>query len=582
MSNLKIISVLVYLDRKKTRSFVGKLTSEKTNEEIFFYFKYDPKYLKRKYAIPLGPDLPLSLKLFESTKLFPSFQDRIPSKENPAYSDYCKEAGISVREQNSIVLLSTIAKRGPSSFIFEPDFEKQFLASDLKKYRETLNLTIREFSSLFSISSSHLQKIESNKFPGRDILRLIEIYRKYPKVAIEQIKKNSKTLHTNKYNKILSILYEQIKEKIKIKSNELGQWSDNLREEEVEYTLSLIEKINNQTWSEFINSSNIKYSISSVKGYELLVKRINKKPEINELNRKHIPAIMKVDDNEIWIYGYNNIGEPQLKQLESQGFDLEFKDQPYKIQISMKPRPEIYFVLNGIYHNHFYKDKIINIKSSFFEIRFAYSILLAGLKAEYEYKTGRDEKSIDFKIFGSKTKNNFLVELTSLRDSKAIKKGTWKNESFFGFSSITSSFDNENSAEIKDLIKVQDAILEKANKFSTILNGTYHIIIVDMRGFLTGPADQIDFHYIVFGGEDLDDTNKRHSIDSQGNREVIKGLFEESCRNQIVREQIHAIGFILEKNYTGNEIRTQTKLLINPNLVNEDEIKFFDQLFESW
>ena len=48
--------------------------------------------------------------------------DRIPSKENPAYPDYCKSQGISVNETNPIILLIAIGKRGPSTFIFEPVF----------------------------------------------------------------------------------------------------------------------------------------------------------------------------------------------------------------------------------------------------------------------------------------------------------------------------------------------------------------------------------------------------------------------------------------------------------------------------
>src|ERR1700738_3483851 len=91
-------AVLVYLDRKKTRSYVGRLTRKIESNKTKFCFEYDHQYLKRKYAIPLGPELPLSQTIYKSENLFTSFQDRIPSRDNPAYPDYCKEAGISVDE----------------------------------------------------------------------------------------------------------------------------------------------------------------------------------------------------------------------------------------------------------------------------------------------------------------------------------------------------------------------------------------------------------------------------------------------------------------------------------------------------
>ncbi|MCB1107049.1 MAG: hypothetical protein KDK76_03020, partial [Chlamydiia bacterium] len=54
-----------------------------------------------------------------SKSLFVPFLERIPSKNNPSYPEYCQSVGISVDEENVFVLLSTIGRRGPSSFIFE-------------------------------------------------------------------------------------------------------------------------------------------------------------------------------------------------------------------------------------------------------------------------------------------------------------------------------------------------------------------------------------------------------------------------------------------------------------------------------
>ena len=55
----KIFSVLVYLERRKSRKLVGELTYN--NREKAYVFKYDKKYLNST-LIPLGPELPLSRK----------------------------------------------------------------------------------------------------------------------------------------------------------------------------------------------------------------------------------------------------------------------------------------------------------------------------------------------------------------------------------------------------------------------------------------------------------------------------------------------------------------------------------------
>ena len=67
----------IYLERKKTRQYVGQLYKEKKG----FVFQYDKSYLHTDNPISLGPDLPLNSQKHISSKLFPSFEDRIPSKK---------------------------------------------------------------------------------------------------------------------------------------------------------------------------------------------------------------------------------------------------------------------------------------------------------------------------------------------------------------------------------------------------------------------------------------------------------------------------------------------------------------------
>lgn len=155
----KITAVDVFLKKRKTREYVGQLSKENS----FYIFTYDNLYLYADRSIPLGPDLPLTKKKFKSKNLFPSFLDRIPSKQNPAYNEYCKMVGISPSEKNTLVLLSTLGQKGPSSFIFSPAPTSAITHEDVINYRKSLKLTIREFSELFEFSPATIIRIEKKQ-----------------------------------------------------------------------------------------------------------------------------------------------------------------------------------------------------------------------------------------------------------------------------------------------------------------------------------------------------------------------------------------------------------------------------------
>ena len=188
-------AVNVYLERKKTRQYAGQLTKQKSK----FVFEYDKDYRSSSYPIALGPDLPFTKRRHTSSVLFPSFEDRIPSKRNPAYPEYCESVGISPSEKDLLVLLSTIGRRGPSSFVFTPVFEdKSFTAKDLKKFRKALKLSIRDFSKLFDISSASIYRIENNKASGKSVLKRISDYCKSPKTSLEKIKQTGFQINEGK------------------------------------------------------------------------------------------------------------------------------------------------------------------------------------------------------------------------------------------------------------------------------------------------------------------------------------------------------------------------------------------------
>ncbi len=181
MRNLKIIGVDVFLEKRRTRLHVGML--KRVNAKLLF--AYGECYFKSKNIIPLGPEFPLTQREFISEKLFPSFEDRIPSKQNPAYPEYCLAMGIDPKEQDPIILLSTIGRKGPSSFIFYPIFERKITAEDVIRFRESLGLTTREFSSIFEFSQSSLNALERNRILGSEILKRLEIVLNFPNVALD-------------------------------------------------------------------------------------------------------------------------------------------------------------------------------------------------------------------------------------------------------------------------------------------------------------------------------------------------------------------------------------------------------------
>jgi HipA-like protein len=197
----------VFLERRASKTFVGKLY----NQDNQYAFEYDKTYAYAKNSIPMGPDLPITKRVHKSDKLFASFADRIPSKKNPAYVEYCQSLGVSPDEKNEIILLSTIGKRGPSSFIFEILEEESFSATDYIRFRNDLQLTIRDFAAIFNVGVSTLQKLEKNSNNVKESLKRIEIYSVFPEVALYELNKNGKLIHSSKKDQVEKIIKEKIK-----------------------------------------------------------------------------------------------------------------------------------------------------------------------------------------------------------------------------------------------------------------------------------------------------------------------------------------------------------------------------------
>ena len=195
MRKLNTIGVDAFLERRKSRLHVGTVY----RKDGAFVFTYDKHYFKAKNVIPLGPEFPLTQQQFTSPSFFPSLRDRIPSTQNPAYPEYCLMLGIDPKEQDPLILLSTIGRRGPSSFVFAPIFDRTISAEEVVSYRRALGLTTREFAQVFELSLSSLHSVEHDRNPGPEILRRLDIILNFPAVALDYLLVNQGHLMHEKW-----------------------------------------------------------------------------------------------------------------------------------------------------------------------------------------------------------------------------------------------------------------------------------------------------------------------------------------------------------------------------------------------
>src|SRR3990167_2286392 len=204
--------LLIFHEARKRRIFVGELVYLKDEDQ--YELIYDKDYAHSKKAIPIGPELDLFSLRHKSSKgkLFPSFTDRIPLKTNPAYIDYCKSQGVDPDEANPIILLISIGKRGPSSFIFESAYKNEFSIDDVVQLQNQLNITRYDFAEAFDFNILTLQKLESGKSQDKNTLKRLQIYLEFPEVALWQLKQTGVRINHNSYSKLINYFKSQTKD----------------------------------------------------------------------------------------------------------------------------------------------------------------------------------------------------------------------------------------------------------------------------------------------------------------------------------------------------------------------------------
>lgn len=496
----KIKAVLVYLELRSTREFVGRLERKDTK----YCFTYSKKYLDIKKALPVGPELPLTKLYFESNQLFPSFADRIPSRENPAYPDYCAEFGIDVDENNELILLATIGRRGPSSFIFEPERNSSFTPQDLKSFRMRLGLSTRDFAECFGISQASIVRIENGKTSGNEVLRLLEIYYLFPNVATYYIKNHAKKLHHKKEEKIL--------DKLRI---------DPLTVEEYTFAQEAAKKL-------------------------LKIYGANKLLKDNKINRG-----LKTDlCSDIW----------QIREAKDVFFELRIAlaiyetsltevEYSYKTNVGKTDVDFKFIDKQGVK----WLVELARVRDTEMVEANIVSVEDDGIEAS-AYSSSRQPMSLPSNIDISPIVKK-IAENQSMRAEDAERQ-----EVLDGKKSR-----NAINSEITDILATQNKIIGKVwdknrgqpVKFPLIKESSaFHVILMDIQRFNCGIVDEWDCFNIAYGSDQLPkderfDIFRRYD---ENTNEPIKGVFYkegEGCDR--LRQAVHCIGFTFAKKVHSNK-----------------------------
>ncbi len=216
-----------------------------------------------------------------------------------------------------------------------------------------------------------------------------------------------------------------------------------------------------------------------------------------------------------------------------------------------------------------------------FEVRFAFELHLAGATADYEYGTGVGDSSVDFRIHGER---EWLVELVSLRETQALKRGT-QSQSLSKTVQISESLlltgaadkQSEEDEMITALGKIGKKVFLDGNptKFP-VPSAAVHLILADMRGYLGEGGDVLDYQQMANGARAISANNAWALHFSRGR--PILGLFEKVDQHPLqaaamMRERVHFLGFIAENEYRECEIRDRACYQPNPHLLPTPELQ---------
>lgn len=142
---------------------------------------------------------------------------------------------------------------------------------------------------------------------------------------------------------------------------------------------------------------------------------------------------------------------------------------------------------------------------------------------------------------------------------------------------LTSDANDGRQSEEGEIILVQQKIGEKVFsgerpiKFPSVVDNVFHMILLDMRGFLgMVDGDEADYREIAYGHEGLKPHERWKA--HYWNNAPIKGIFERENPLRAaytVQERIHFLGFVNEQEYCEGCLLKQIYYYHNPLLFND-------------
>lgn len=208
-----------------------------------------------------------------------------------------------------------------------------------------------------------------------------------------------------------------------------------------------------------------------------------------------------------------------------------------------------------------------------FEVRYAHELFLAGSSATYEYATGIGDSRVDFCI---DTSPPWLIELVSVRTSEATRRATRKIGQLSETLLMPTASDPDRS-EVGEIIRAQGKIGEKVlagtapTKFP-LIGDSFHMIVIDMRGFLLHGGDRGDYCEIAYGRQFFrpDQFPFLHYVSGR----PVKGLFEPDnvrASARLIQKRIHVISFVCERDFSEGEIARVACNVPNYNLFRDTD-----------
>lgn len=208
-----------------------------------------------------------------------------------------------------------------------------------------------------------------------------------------------------------------------------------------------------------------------------------------------------------------------------------------------------------------------------FEVRFAHELLRAGVIADYEFRAGVGDSTVEFRL---QTTPPWLIELVSVRTSDAAKRATRKVGLIYEQLLRPTPADPGRSEE-GEMITAEQKIGEKVfaegkpTKFPP-LDGSLRLILTDIRGYLDQGGNTTNYRQMAYGKAGVPREHARavlHWPTKPGHLRPIYGLFEEGNplkAARYVQERIHFLGFVREHDFTEGEIIRSGFYLANCHL----------------